>query len=183
MRKILVLLLLNTVNSLTPDIINLTSRQASFISNRWLNNVVSDTLMNKLEKGLDLKENAIKLFDLDDSYLIKSINKLEEFIQENRSDNILYLCWSPKIKKSRPILSIIVAKIDKDILNIKHVVQSPSWDPNKIGSCKLRDALVSTTKEYDCQDINLESLYENDLRYKLDWSTWNLELYNDLKDE
>ena len=74
MRKILVLLLLNTVNSLTPDIINLTSRQASFISNRWLNNVVSDTLMNKLEKGLDLKENAIKLFDLDDSYLIKSIN-------------------------------------------------------------------------------------------------------------
>ncbi len=95
----------------------------------------------------------------------------------------MYLCWSPKIKKSRPILSIIVAKIDKDILNIKHVVQSPSWDPNKIGSCKLRDALVSTTKEYDCQDINLESLYENDLRYKLDWSTWNLELYNDLKDE
>ena len=183
MRRIIIMLLLNTVKSLTHDITKLTSTQALFISKGWLNNVVSDTLMNKLEKGVDLKENAIKLFDLDDSYLIKSINKLEDFIQENRSDNILYLCWSPKIKKSRPILSLIVAKIDKDILNVKHVVQSPSWDPQKIGSCKLRDALVSTTQKYNCQDINLESLYKNDLRYKLDWSTWNLELYNDLKEE
>ena len=182
MRYLIIILIFNTVNSLTHDITKLTSRQASFISKRWLNNFVSDTLMNKLDKGKNLKKTAIKLFDLNDSYLISSINKLEEFIQENESDKLLYLCWSPKIKNSRPILSLIVVKIEKDILSVKHIVQSPTWDPQKIGSCKLRDALVSTTKEYDCQDINLESLYENDLRYKLDWSTWNLEIYNDSKD-
>ena len=41
MRYLIIILIFNTVNSLTHDITKLTSRQASFISKRWLNNFVS----------------------------------------------------------------------------------------------------------------------------------------------
>mgnify|MGYP003325268642 FL=1 len=74
-------------------------------------------------------------------------------------------------------LFIIVATIDaeKKEFGIRHMVQSPFWDPEQIDSDKLRLALLDQNDKNNCTSINLEYLYEHDLRYKLAWATWNLQ--------
>ena len=44
----------------------------------------------------------------------------------------------------------------------------------QIESFKLKDALFNFTNNH----IDLKELYDNDLRYKLSWSTWNLKSGN-----
>ena len=73
-------------------------------------------------------------------------------------------------------LFIIVAEIapkEQEFI-IKHLVQSPFWDQEQIDSNELRLALIEQNERNNCTSINLEYLYEQDLRYKLAWATWNL---------
>ena len=74
------------------------------------------------------------------------------------------------------VLFIIVAQINalKKEFIIRHLVQSPFWDPAQIDSCELKSALIAQNEKNNCTSINLEYLYENDLRYKLAWAIWNL---------
>ena len=53
-------------------------------------------------------------------------------------------------------------------------MQSPFWDQDQIDSNELRLALIDQNERNNCTKINLEYLYEQDLRYKLAWATWNL---------
>ena len=158
----------------SKDLIRITPSQASSFSKKWLSEMIFDiTKNNKHEKLPD------KLFELNDAHIVMSINQLENYINYHRSINDIYLAWMPiSIKKKKSILFIVVGEIDtlNKVFLIKQLVQSPKWDPLEICSNELRNALVNYTGNLDSCNIDLSYLYEHDLRFKLSWATWNLEL-------
>ena len=78
------------------------------------------------------------------------------------------------------VLFIIVASIDNVLKEfiIKHIVQSPYWEPEQIDSNELRLALMDQNIKNNCNTTNFDYLYDHDLRFKLAWATWNLQYNN-----
>ena len=156
--------------------------QASLISRNWLQNIVAD-LFNRENKKLINKEfTKTGIYNYDELHIVTSINRLESYIQESynvqgKDKAHLFLAWMPKAMYGREeALFIIVAEIsskDQEFI-IKHLVQSPFWDQDQIDSNELRLALIEQNERNNCTKINLDYLYEQDLRYKLAWATWNL---------
>ena len=62
---------------------------------------------------------------------------------------------------------------------VEEIVQSPFWDPIHIDSNYLRLALEDLNAQNENVNLVLDQLYENDIRFKLAWSTWNLEKDNE----
>ena len=176
-----------TPNKQSPasDLQVINAGQASIITKNWLQNIVSD-IFNRENKNLqENKFSKTNIFDYDDLHIVTHINQLENYIQESyevlRGDDkkTLFLSWMPKGEHGRPeVLFIIVAYIlvEKQEFVIRHLVQSPFWDPIQIDSNELKLALEDQNCKNNCTSINLEYLYENDLRYKLAWAVWNLTL-------
>ena len=171
------------------DLYKISSSKASLISKNWLENIVV-TIFEKERKKLDDNiKKKIKpfdmskgLFELEDAHIVTSINQLEDYIQNHRQETDVYMCWKPKsINGIEAILFIVVAEIDKEnqIFSIKQLVQSPFWSPEQISSRKLKDALINMNQVNNCTKIDMSYLYRNDLRYKLAWATWNLEMDQD----
>jgi len=105
-----------------------------------------------------------------DLHIINRINQLEHYIQENRKQNDYYLAWMPKCKYgSKDVLFLIVCQTTNTGFYVKHVIPSPYWSPDQIGSCELKRALESLNSS-----IDFTVLYDTDMRYKLAWSTWNI---------
>ncbi len=156
--------------------------QASLISRNWLQNIVAD-LFNRENKKLINKEfSNTGIYNYDELHIVSSINQLESYIQESynvqgKEKAHLFLAWMPKgVYGREEALFIIVAEIapkEQEFI-IKHLVQSPFWDQEQIDSNELRLALIEQNERNNCTRINLEYLYEQDLRYKLAWATWNL---------
>lgn len=171
-------------HSPSNDLRIITSGQASLITKNWLENIVVD-VFNRENKNLqENKFSKTSIFDYDDLHIVTNINQLEKYIQEsyqksNNNKKTLFLSWMPKEEHGRnDVLFIIVAYIlvDKQEFVIRHLVQSPFWDPAQIDSNELKLALEDQNCKNNCTTINLEYLYENDLRYKLAWAVWNLTL-------
>lgn len=174
------------VNRESPanDLKVLNPGQASIITKNWLENIVVD-LFNKENNKLKNNEFSDRnIFDYDELHIVTNINKLEQYIQESyqiskhaQDKQTLFLSWMPRGDHGRTeVLFIIVAQINalKKEFIIRHLVQSPFWDPAQIDSCELKSALIAQNEKNNCTSINLEYLYENDLRYKLAWAIWNL---------
>ena len=156
--------------------------QAALITRNWLQNIVAD-LFNRENKKLINKEfTKTEIYNYDELHIVTSINRLESYIQESynvqgKERAHIFLAWMPKGMHGREeALFIIVAEIapkEQEFI-IKHLVQSPFWDQEQIDSNELRLALIEQNERNNCTSINLEYLYEQDLRYKLAWATWNL---------
>ncbi len=168
--------------SLITDLKNIKPGQASLITRNWLENIVLDITNKKNNKDKDLKKNYF--FEYDDLHIVSSINKLESYIQEsyNKNDDdskYLFLAWTPMgIHGRTETLFIILVKlfIKEKIFSIEHLVQSPYWIPEQINSNILKESLILQNKENNCTSINFDNLYNNNIRYKLSWDTWNLDL-------
>jgi hypothetical protein len=176
-----------TPNKQSPsnDLHVISAGQASLITKNWLENIVAE-VFNRENKNLQNKQFSKKsIFDYDELHIVTHINQLENYIQESHQESTgddkktLFLSWMPKGEHGRhEVLFIIVAFIlvEKKEFVIRHLVQSPFWDPVQIGSNELKIALEAQNCKNNCTTINLDYLYENDLRYKLAWSVWNLNL-------
>ena len=148
-------------NDLKEDIVLIDYLRASIISRNWLENI------------LRYDNYGIVTNDNHDIHIIMKINDLETLIQDNKE--YVYLSWMPKcVYGSKDILFIIVCEHVNDLFNIKLVIQSPFWSHDQIKSQMLKDALCNYTNN----KINLNELYDNDIRYKLSWSTWSLQYNN-----
>ena len=159
------------------DLTKITHSQASLISKNWLENILIE--INSQNKG----ELPSKLFELQDAHIVSGINQLENYINYHRSEKDIYLSWmpfanKPKNIKNKTSLFLIVAELDENNkkMIVKQLVQSPSWDPSQIPSCKLKKALIDFTNQFNSFEIDFNYLYEHDLRYKLSWSIWDLEM-------
>ena len=163
------------------DLERITHSQASFISKKWLEGMIIE-VKNKEKHDNKLERLPSKLVELSEAHVVTSINQLENYISDHRDINDIYLSWLPRSNKNQKTpLFLIVGKLDteKKIFTVKQLVQSPKWDPEQIPSCKLKDALIEyIDKTFQSSTIDLNYLYEHDLRYKLSWATWHLELEN-----
>ncbi len=156
--------------------------QASLISRNWLQNIVADLFNRESKKLINKEFTNTGIYNYDELHIVTSINRLESYIQESynaqgKDKAHLFLAWMPKGMYGREeALFIIVAEIapkEQEFI-IKHLVQSPFWDQDQIDSNELRLALIDQNERNNCTKINLDYLYEQDLRYKLAWATWNL---------
>ncbi len=163
------------------DLKIITPGSASIISRNWLQNIVVDVFSKENSKLKNNQFSDTSIFDYDDLHIVTGINKLEGYIQEsyqkNEGKKTLFMAWSPKGEHGRTeVLFIIVVQIhlsNREFI-IRHLIQSPFWDPSQIDSNELKKALVAQNTLNNCTQINLEYLYDNDLRYKLAWAVWGL---------
>ena len=149
------------------DLYKISSSEASSLSKQWLNDILKEFNNEKI----------YKTGRLEDCYIVKSINLLEDYIGEHRKLNDIYIKWRPMSnKKERKALFIIALELDdvNKILVLKQLIQSPEWNQHQIESNKLKEALISYTTNFKDYSLDLEYLYKHDLRYKLSWITWYL---------
>ena len=179
-------------NKLSPsnDLKVIEPSQAAIISRNWLQNIIADMFSSTNQKRLKDDFNDNNLVNYDDLHIVTNINKLESYIHSSYEEKfknkkkdilLLFLAWMPESTHGRKdALFIIVVEIDsqKKEFIIRHLVQSPFWEPSQIDSNELRLALENQNEKQNCTTINLDYLYENDLRYKLAWATWNLNMNN-----
>tara|TARA_Y100000992_G_C21116805_1_gene419928 strand:+ start:113 stop:721 length:609 start_codon:yes stop_codon:yes gene_type:complete len=159
------------------DLTRISPSVASVISKQWLDNIISD-VWSTYNNDYKLEKIPNKLLELQNMYIVKSINNLENYITDHRNFNDIYLSWMPASYKNNKIeLFIVAGQLDtyNNIFVINQIVQSPLWDNRQIPSYKLKDALLDFTKELESSTIDLSPLYDHDIRYKLSWSTWCLE--------
>ena len=165
------------------DLTRIEPGKASVITRNWLENIILEVMNNEKHDSLKNKNFKKKnIFEYDNLHIVSHINQLEGHIQEtfrtpeaNQLD--LFLAWNPKGNHGRKeILFIIFLKLylDKRELVVKEIVQSPFWDPIHIDSNYLRLALEDLNAQNKNINLILEQLYENDIRFRLAWSTWNL---------
>ena len=166
----------------TSDLKVIKPGHASLISRNWLQNIVADLVNREKKKLVNQVFTDTGVYEYDELHIVSNINKLETFIQESyqqqgKEKAHMFLAWMPKgIYGREEALFIIVVEIHKKYKEfiIKHLVQSPFWEPSQIDSNELRLALIDQNERNNCTRINLEYLYEQDLRFKLAWATWNL---------
>ena len=74
-------------------------------------------------------------------------------------------------------LFIVIAKLDleKKIINIDNIIQSPFWDSEQIDSIYLKYSLIDQNDSINKTNISFIPLYQNNIRYKLSWETWYLD--------
>tara|TARA_B110000483_G_scaffold133952_1_gene160321 strand:+ start:788 stop:1330 length:543 start_codon:yes stop_codon:yes gene_type:complete len=148
--------------NINNEIVVVEPRVVSLISWNWMANILNYNSLNNED-----------LYSSPDLHIITKINELEGLYQDE--NEYVYIVWMPKcIYGSSDILFIIVCKLKEEEYNVLLVIQSPFWCPEQIESFKLKDALFNFTNNH----IDLKELYDNDLRYKLSWSTWNLKSGN-----
>ena len=139
------------------------------ITKNWINNIASN-LVNK--------ENIL---EYDDSHIVTSINNMRKDIEimenENKNISLFYFSWEPKcVQGFQESLFIVIAKLDLDekIIHIDNIIQSPFWDCDQIDSIYLKYSLIDQNKFINKTNISFNSLYQNNIRYKLAWETWYL---------
>jgi hypothetical protein len=202
-KSLLILIIFNSVKSLIPhhlpsgqlikfkpnlnaprsDLIFLEPKKASIVTTNWMTNIMhhrSNEVIKK-EDINDFKNRDILNYDhLNVVAEITTLLNKECNLQDDKlnSSKSLLLGWYPMGNHGRnEILFIIYCKINSDLkqLNILQLIQSPFWSPNSIESSYLKWSLEDLCRSIDNYSLNLEQIYVKDLRYKLAWSTWNLD--------
>tara|TARA_B110000285_G_C15120901_1_gene617085 strand:- start:1105 stop:1671 length:567 start_codon:yes stop_codon:yes gene_type:complete len=152
-------------NRINPerDIKKITPMEASFISRHWLSNIIRP--QNKICE--------------EDKYIIEKINILEKLIQNQFTDNkkmgIEYLAWRPK-GKTNDVLFIIITDATETTNTLELLINSPFWESRQISNNCLLDSL-KTYYNTKGKKLNIENFLNSNIRYKLIWKYYNLELF------
>lgn len=165
------------------DIIFLEPKKASVVTTNWITNIMHHRSNEgiKNENINDYKNKDIINYDhLNVVAEITTLLNKEPNLQYDKINNSksLLLGWYPIGSHGRnEILFIIYCKINSQLkeLKILQLIQSPFWSPHSIESIYLKLSLEDLCKSIDNYSLNLEHLYCKDLRYRLAWSTWDLD--------
>ena len=66
--------------------------------------------------------------------------------------------------------------IDDCFLQVKLLIQAPSWNPSQIPSEDLKLSLEDLANRAFGKKLDLSDLYEKNIRYKLAWNNWDKNL-------
>lgn len=148
------------------DLIMIGHEKASLISKNWLDNIMTHIISRERNKKfVDYRDNS-------DLHIIMKINELENYIQENRKPNDYYMAWMPKcIYGSKDVLFLVICQDNINGFCVKRIIQSPFWSPDQIESTQLKLSLEGMS-----EFVDMSEFYEIDYRYKLAWSTWNINI-------
>ena len=171
------------LNPPRSDLIFLEPKKASIVTTNWMTNIIHHRSNEEIKKEdlNDFKNRDILNYDhLNVVAEITTLLNKETNLQYDKLNNStsLLLGWYPIGSHGRnEILFIIYCKINSELkeLKILQLIQSPFWSPNSIESSYLKMSLEDLCKSIDNYSLNLEEIYVKDLRYKLAWSTWNLD--------
>ena len=165
------------------DLIILEPKKASVVTTNWITNIIHHR-SNEVIKTEDINDYKNRdILNYDHLNVVAEITTLLNKETNLKYDKLinstsLLLGWYPEGNHGRnEILFIIYCKINSKIkeLKILQLIQSPFWSPNSIESSYLKSSLEDLCKSIDNYSLNLEHLYRKDLRYRLAWSTWNLD--------
>lgn len=150
------------------DLKEINIKKANDITNVWLNNIVSSVVnKHKFSKNIDTYELA-NIYDYDESFYIKNLL----YFKENLSQNNLYFVYKPRgLYGIKRVLYLIDANYNETNLNINYIIQSPSYNSNKISTIKLNKSLLNYSIKNKI-NISFDILYKNNLRYKLSWKDY-----------
>jgi hypothetical protein len=138
------------------DLIRIEPSQASYLSRRWLDHILNDYVTT-----------ADRLF-IHHEPIVHKINQLESYIQEHRQEDDYYIAWMPQsLYGYKDAVFLVVCQNDDGIVYVKNIIPSPHWKPEQIESIELKKTLEIAYKH-----IDMKYFYESDLRFKLAWSTW-----------
>jgi hypothetical protein len=125
-------------------------KEACLVAKHWMNNIVA-------------QEEILP----EDQNILKRIERLCDFAEQNEDERYVYLIWIPK-GVMRDVLFIVIVFVDS-ALSVRLLVPSPFWDSPQIGSCDLQLSLQHLAKETN-RELDLDKLFKNDHWFKLEWN-------------
>ena len=171
------------------DLILISPASASLITKNWISNIVLDVFNKKNSKVSELVDG----FEYEDLHIVTNINKLNLIIDEtqkrlsnswtntinNYDDSLIIFAWKPRcLQGFNEVLFLVIGELDRrnKELVIKYVIQSPFWDDEQIDSIYLKLALIDQNKAAEMTSINFDTLYQENIRFKLAWDTWCIDI-------
>ena len=144
------------------DLKKITPMEASFVSRHWLNNILQP-----------------KKICEEDALIVEKINTLEQFIQDQFSRHneikIEYLAWMPQGVTQDILFLVVIEKCeDKDILRM--LINSPFWESKQINTECLLESLNCFSSIRD-RSLDIDTFLSNNIRYKLLWQDFKIELF------
>ena len=161
-------------NNPASDLKIIDYKRADVIAKKWLDNIVASVVNDHYDK---LNKNE-GLYNYDEVFMV---NKINEFRNDTiySKDNI-YLIWMPRgLFSVSEVLYIISMEKCENSFKIKYLVQSPYWNHKQIKSKKLKYSLINQG-EINNKTIDFSYLYENDIRHKLEWYIWDINMDNNI---
>lgn len=149
-------------NNPEMDLKKISAMEASFISRHWLNNILQPRQMCE-----------------EDAPIVEKINTLEQFIQDEFTDHgemkIEYLAWVPQgIKQDVLFLVVLESCENKNIL--RALINSPFWESKQINTECLLESLNSFSSIRE-KSLDIDWFLSNNIRYKLIWKDFKIELF------
>jgi len=143
------------------DLKNITPAVASFVSRHWLNNILQPTKICQ-----------------EDAMIVEKINSLEQYIQDQFTHEndfkVEYLAWTPQgITEDILFLIILEQYEEKNVL--RTLINSPVWESKQISNECLLESLICYSSNED-KVLDIEPFLTNNIRYKLLWKDFNVEL-------
>lgn len=135
------------------DLKLITSTKMSFIIKHWENNILQTS----------------KEIRVEDKYIIDKIDLMNNYIK-NTTRRDMFFAWMPKsIYNDVVFLVICDVNVGVKSFKIKYILHSPYWEEKQIKSIHLKYALEDLIEGIEDLNLDLTYLYENDMRYKIDW--------------
>tara|TARA_B100000524_G_C23653349_1_gene370903 strand:- start:3188 stop:3748 length:561 start_codon:yes stop_codon:yes gene_type:complete len=153
----------------SSDIKLIDSKRAFLISKNWLDNYIIKIINeNQLQNTKNLNSAVY-----DGINYVMEVNNFRKNIKTYNETHI-YMSWYPQgcYGISENLYLVIAEKTTSNLL-IKHIISSPYWESKQISNEKLKISLIDYSKNQN-KTIDFDFLYENNIRHKLSWSTWNL---------
>lgn len=135
------------------DLKSVESEEAALVSNLW-------------------KRNLGRYNDISAIDILDQIMELDDFLNMNTDPRYVHLIWVPEGNKLHEILFMIVIFVTHEprVIKVNQLIPSPLWESSQIESTELKYALEDLALQSN-HIIDFNLLYENNVRYKLDWET------------
>lgn len=165
----------------------LNKQQVDIITNNWRQNIINNLRLSNY-KNLDFKQleydndfNQDNQTDNSNQEII--LNKLillDSYLSNNQE--FMFIGWTPTEKKSdtnKFMLQLVLLSPDihEKKLRIIQIIDSPFWNSDQISSLELKSSLeefIKNYKRFNYYTLDFDNLYEQNLRYKLEWRDFPL---------
>ncbi len=160
----------------------LNNQQVDLITNNWRQNIINHLRLSHYE-NIDFKRFDSNYYyipdevdNTDQEIILNKLLLLDKFLDNNKQE-YMFIGWTPTEKNSdtnKFLLQLVLLSPDyhQKKINIIQIIDSPFWDSDQISSLELKESLeqfIKTYKKFNYFSIDYNNLYQQNLRYKLEW--------------
>lgn len=150
-----------TPSNVSPnmDLLQVSLPEASMITQTWYAKVTQ----------------SVKCIRKEDEHIVTQINRFETSIQKEIEEERIFYIWTPPEQNGHCdvlFVVMITLHLSRNEMVVDLVVQSPFWSSEQIDSIHLRTCIESKVRVRETHlKLNMEPLFVNDPRYRLEWSS------------